>query len=112
MDRWQVTNERTAFFRTIIEERNTAIDRLTEENGALQVQLANALRERDALAEIAGSLQEIIADHNAEIAELKRTMARCNSWFGGGDTLRIPAKAHNAMNWVAFAMELPEVDFE
>lgn len=68
-----MNDENTVFFlRNIIEERNAAIDRLTEEVGALQVSLDNALRERDALSEVAGSLQEMVTDLQAEVAELKK----------------------------------------
>lgn len=45
---------------------------LAEINGALQSQLDNTLRERDALTQAVGSLQDIVVDLQVEVVALKR----------------------------------------
>ena len=45
---------------------------LAEINGALQLQLDNTLRERDALMQVVDSLQEIVADFQAKVVALKQ----------------------------------------
>lgn len=45
---------------------------LAEINGALQLQLDNTLRERDALMQVVDSLQEKVADFQAEVVALKQ----------------------------------------
>ena len=79
-----MTDERTYFWQGLVEERNAAIDRLFETNGALQAQLDNALEERDNLLQFAGSLQEIVADRNAEIEALRCQVVERNQeldWY-------------------------------
>lgn len=60
-------------------------DGLHEELGALRTQLDNALRERDALSEIAGSLQEIVADLKAETEAMRYHIVERDKQLGWYD---------------------------
>ena len=60
------------FANRLLLDKLNSDNHLAEINGALQSQLDNTLRERDALTQVAGSLQEIVADLQAEVVALKQ----------------------------------------
>lgn len=69
---------------TLLESAQAVIDQMTEDIGALQTQLDNALEERDALQRIAGALQEMVADLNRDNAGLRQTLACYEEAATGG----------------------------